>query len=135
MGILETIDAKVWVGDREQRIVPPGYKPRPVAASSEWLVSHSDWKRRSLAQRGTLLAEYASDEDADGPPRLRKQRDSSVDLRTSRVPQTRQAKHRDLLSEFRTYGATQGADVDALMDGADVRPVVALLCDFGPQLW
>ena len=85
MGILETIDAKVWVGDREQRIVPPGYKPRPVAASSEWLVSHSDWKRRSLAQRGTLLAEYASDEDADGPPRLRKQRDVSVDLRTSRV--------------------------------------------------
>ena len=51
------------------------------------------------------------------------------------MPQTRQAKHRDLLSEFRTYGATQGADVDALMDGADVRPVVALLRDFGQHLW
>jgi len=105
---LEAIDAKVWVGDRERWIAPPGYKPRPVAASSEWLVSHSDWKRRSLAQRGILHSlEYSSDEDVDGPPRLRKQRDSSVELRTSGVPQTRQAKNRDLLSEFRTYAATR----------------------------
>ena len=131
-GDLGQIDARIWEGVRERWLVPPDWKPGPRADDSDdWRLSHAAWEDRRARQRGLRVGKgYSSDYTGDGPPR-RVARDRSVDVRAGGIPEARRGRLNRLLDEFKAFGAARGVDVPALLDGTDVRPVVALLRDLG----
>ena len=127
-----TLSAQIWNEQRLQDAACFDFAACPRAA-----ISNPEHHMRPAKDSG-LGPQSSACEAGDGPPKKKekkKKRDTSVDLRVQTQTQGRAGKLSKLRRELGEFGADRRVDLDALMSGTDVRPVVALLRDWGQHLY
>jgi len=148
-GDVAAIDAVVDGDMRTTLLFAAGQSPGPaVDREREWHVPAANFCGSSLPEpttqsgRAARSASHAPPPEATdgearnpGPPRRQGQRDADVDFRVGghELPTTK--RRAALFAEFVAFARQRGIEVEAVLEGSDVRPIVKLLRDRGHDMY